>query len=235
MDHHDLSGAPPVRVHLRRSGRARRMSLRVSRLDGRVTLTIPPRASRRAAVSFAEERGPWIRRHLADLRAPEPVRLGGRVPVEGVALTVVSAPRSELRAEAGEIAVSRRAASVAGAVSGLLKTLARDRLTAASDAYASRVRRAYTRLTLRDTRSRWGSCSEEGALMYSWRLAMAPPDVLDYVAAHEVAHLVRMDHSPAFWDTVADLVPGYEAPRRWLRQNGQELHRYRFADGRGAD
>ena len=231
MDHHDLSGAPPVRVHLRRSARARRMSLRVSRLDGRVTLTLPRGVPARAAVAFAEERAGWIRGHLAEIAAPERFALGSRLPVEGRSCTVVAAARSALRTQSGEIAVSRRARSVPAAVGGLLKTLARERLTAASDDYAARLGMVYARITLRDTRSRWGSCSEAGALMYSWRLVMAPPDVLDYVAAHEVAHLAVMDHSARYWQVVGRLCPGYEAPRRWLREHGQELHRWRFAGG----
>jgi hypothetical protein len=88
--------------------------------------------------------------------------------------------------------------------------------------------RPYTRITLRDTRSRWGSCASSGALSYSWRLIMAPPEVLDYVAAHEVAHLAEMNHSAAYWAGVARLLPGYEAPRQWLRAHGAGLHRYRF-------
>ena len=83
-------------------------------------------------------------------------------------------------------------------------------------------------LTLRDTRSRWGSCSTDGNLMFSWRLILAPRQVLDYVAAHEVAHLVHMDHSSRFWGVVADLCPDYAAPRGWLRREGHGLHRFRF-------
>ena len=105
-----------------------------------------------------------------------------------------------------------------------------DRLAAASDHYAALLGRRHTRLTLRDTRSRWGSCSAKGALGYSWRLILAPPDVLNYVAAHEVAHLAQMNHSPAFWAEVARLMPDYETPRAWLRREGGALHRYRFGD-----
>ncbi len=229
MEHHDLRGAPPVRVHLRHSARARRMSLRVSRLDGRVTLTLPRGMPLRAAIAFAEERATWIRGHLAEIGAPEIVGWGSVLPVEGRPCTVIAGPRSALRPEAGAIEVSARAASVPGTVAGLVKALARERLTAASDAHAARLGRPYGRITLRDTRSRWGSCTEAGALMYSWRLAMAPPDVLDYVAAHEVAHLAVMDHSARYWAVVRGLCPDYEAHRRWLREHGPELHRPRFS------
>ena len=98
--------------------------------------------------------------------------------------------------------------------------MARERLQAASERFATQVDRKINRVTLRDTRSRWGSCSEAGNLMYSWRLILAPSDVLTYVAAHEVAHLVEMNHSQAFWDVVADLCPNYAEPRKWLRQEG---------------
>jgi predicted metal-dependent hydrolase len=120
--------------------------------------------------------------------------------------------------------------AVPAAVAGVLKALARDRLTEASDRHAAALGRRYTRLTLRDTRSRWGSCSSAGALMYSWRLILAPPEVLDYVAAHEVAHLAQMNHSPAFWAEVARLCPSYPTHRTWLRRSGDTLHRYRFSD-----
>ena len=109
-----------------------------------------------------------------------------------------------------------------------LKTLARDRLAAASDDYAAQIGRKVTRLTLRDTRSRWGSCAHDGALMYSWRLIMAPPPVLTYVAAHEVAHMVEMNHSDAFWDVVNQLYPGWQAQRKWLHAHGRDLHAYQF-------
>lgn len=110
----------------------------------------------------------------------------------------------------------------------LLKRLARDQLGASVDRFAAALDRAPGRITLRDTRSRWGSCSSEGNLMFSWRLIMAPQRVLDYVAAHEVAHLMHMDHSPAFWSTVEDLFPDHRPERDWLRREGASLHRYRF-------
>ena len=111
-----------------------------------------------------------------------------------------------------------------------LKVLARDRLVAACDHHAGRLGHGFTKVSLRDTRSRWGSCTSDGGLMFSWRLIMAPPAVLDYVAAHEVAHLAQMNHSQAFWVVVDRLCPGYSAHRAWLREQGQSLHGYRFGD-----
>ena len=105
---------------------------------------------------------------------------------------------------------------------------ARDRLAGACDDYAALLGKPYARITLRDTRSRWGSCTSDGRLMFSWRLIMTPPEVLDYVAAHEVAHLAQMNHSPAFWAEVTRIYGDYQAPRQWLRDHGGGLHRYRF-------
>ncbi|MEL6209587.1 MAG: M48 family metallopeptidase [Pseudomonadota bacterium] len=113
-------------------------------------------------------------------------------------------------------------------VGAFLKALAHDRLVAASDAHAATLGQSYEKFALRDTRSRWGSCSSGRRLMYSWRLILAPPDVLNYVAAHEVSHLVEMNHSSRFWAKVAELCPDFETHRAWLRREGASLHRYRF-------
>ncbi|WP_068109719.1 M48 family metallopeptidase [Tropicimonas marinistellae] len=230
MSEYILPGQPPVRVTLRRSAGARRYSLRVSRLDGRVTLTIPRHAPETKALAFAREKAGWIRQRLAERPEDVAVDVGVQLPVDGMLLTVARGPRSQVARAERQLVVSTRADSVPAAVAGLLKARARDRLAEASDYYSRKLGKPYVRMTLRDTRSRWGSCSTEGALMYSWRLILAPPEVLQYVAAHEVAHLAEMNHGPAFWATVERLRPGYETQRQWLRQNGEDLHRYRFSD-----
>ena len=234
-DDHLLGGIPAVRVAIRRTARARRLSLRVSRLDGSVTLSMPAHATRAEAIAFAEARATWIRRHLAALEPPVIVGPGCVLPVEGRAMRVVRGARTEIDAPRGEIVVSERVRQVGGAVAGCLKARARDRLTEASDRHAAALGRAYARISLRDPRSRWGSCAPDGGLMYSWRLILAPPEVLDYVAAHEVAHLAEMNHSPRFWAEVEALCPQYRAPRAWLRREGAGLHRYRFFADADAD
>ncbi|WP_347852611.1 M48 family metallopeptidase, partial [Planktomarina sp.] len=113
-------------------------------------------------------------------------------------------------------------------VKAFLKLQARLALQEAVDHYSERLGRPYGRLTLRDTTSRWGSCSTQGNLNFSWRLIMAPPEVLRYVAAHEVAHLEQMNHSAAFWALVERLFPGHQAQRDWLKHHGEDLHRYQF-------
>ncbi|GKY86144.1 M48 family metallopeptidase [Sinisalibacter aestuarii] len=226
-----LDGDPPIELVLNRSSRARRLSLRVSRLDGRVTLTLPRGASRRHALAFAEEKAGWIRRQLAgrpDEARPMP---GAVLPYRGVETPIVTHTARAVRHTGAAIAVPAHDPDRTPArLAAFLKLQARDALAEASARHAAALGRAHGRITLRDTRSRWGSCSSKGDLMYSWRLIMAPAEVLDYVAAHEVAHLAEMNHSPAFWAVVGDLFPGYEAPRRWLHENAPRLHRYRFRD-----
>ncbi len=225
-----LPGNPPIEITLRRSARARRFSLRVSRVDRRVTLTLPTRARDAEAMAFAASQEGWLRNAMAGLPVLTGVALGGVVPVEGRMLHLVPGAGRMVRADGDALLVPGAAAQAGRRVQVYLQALARTRLVAASDRYAAQVGRRFVGITLRDPRSRWGSCTADGALMYSWRLVMAPPDVLDYVAAHEVAHLVEMNHSPAFWAVVARLRPDWQVQRNWLRMHGGDLQSHRFGD-----
>lgn len=227
-----LPGPPPVEVHLKRSARARRFSLRVSRLDGKVTLSMPLRAREGEALAFLKGNEDWVRQTLSALpdAALRPVGAGSVVPVEGQELVLTPATGRGVRVEGGQLLVPGAAETMGPRVAAWLKVLARDRLAAATDRYAGLVGRRYASLAIRDTRSRWGSCSPDGRLMYSWRLIMAPPAVLDYVAAHEVAHLVELNHSAAYWKVVTGICPDWKDHRAWLKANGNTLHRVRFQD-----
>lgn len=224
-DHH-LPGHPPVPLTVRRSARARRISLRISQLDGRVTLTLPKGVPEGQALAFAAEKEDWIREHLGSRQSNEVIDIGSTLPVEGVARRVEGGTGRSVVLKPDAISVP--SGSAPRRLERFLKELARDRLAAASDLYSERVGRDYSRISIRDTRSRWGSCSAQGGLMYSWRLILAPPKILNYVAAHEVAHLVEMNHSRAFWDLVEEIHGPYQAERNWLRDEGATLHRYRF-------
>lgn len=221
-----LSDKPDVEILLRRSARARRLSLRVSQLDGRVTMTVPKGISDREALKFLNEKSDWISKALSKVGDTIDIEPGAVLPVEGTPRTVTGGAGRSARLLPGTLMVP--VARPGPAAAALLKLMARDRLAEAVGRYSAEVGRPMGRLTLRDTRSRWGSCSHEGNLMFSWRLVLAPREVLDYVAAHEVAHLVHMDHSPNFWSVVRDLCPDYDRHRRWLRREGHGLHRYRF-------
>ncbi|MBA4323900.1 MAG: M48 family peptidase [Rhodobacter sp.] len=227
-----LPGSPPVEVHLKRSARARRFSLRVSRLDGKVTLSMPLRAREGEALAFLKGNEDWLRQTLLAMPGPslQAVGPGTVIRVEGDPLVLTPASGRGVRAEGGLLLVPGSPETMGPRVAAWLKVLARDRLATASSRHAGLVGRHYSSLAIRDTRSRWGSCSPDGRLMYSWRLIMAPPAVLDYVAAHEVAHLVELNHSPAYWKVVTGICPDWKEHRAWLKTHGNTLHRVRFQD-----
>jgi predicted metal-dependent hydrolase len=223
-----LPGDPPIPLILRRSAQARRISLRISQLDGRVTLTMPKRLDTAQALDFARTKEAWIRKHLEARGDDVTVGIGAQMPLGGRMYSVQPGTGRTVQITPEGIFVPGPAEQVAKRLGAHLRALARDRLAAASDDYAAVLGRRYVRLSLRDTRSRWGSCTSDGGLMYSWRLIMAPPEVLAYVAAHEVAHLQEMNHSPAFWAQVTRIYGDYAQARGWLRTQGSMLHRYRF-------
>ncbi|MEM9577262.1 MAG: SprT family zinc-dependent metalloprotease [Pseudomonadota bacterium] len=223
-----LPGDPPIPLVVRRSARARRISLRISQLDGRVTLTLPRRVPEREALTFAREKERWIRKHLSAREEDVEIALGARLPIGGILHEVVPGQGRRVTFEEGCVCVPGAPERIGKRLGAHLRHLARARLAAASDHYARKLGRDYSAITLRDTRSRWGSCTAQGRLMYSWRLILAPPEVLEYVAAHEVAHLAQMNHSPAFWQEVERIYGDYAHPRAWLRREGSGLHRYRF-------
>ena len=221
-----LPGSPPVEVHLKRSARARRFSLRVSRLDGKVTLSMPLRAREGEAMAFLRGHEGWLRETLEAMpeSARRSVGLGTLIPVEGRELLLAPGTGRGIRPDGDRLLIPGDPASAGPRVAAWLKVLARDRLARASTHYAGLVGRTFSTLALRDTRSRWGSCSPDGRLMYSWRLIMAPSTVLDYVAAHEVAHLLEMNHGPRFWRLVLRHCPQTRSAQNWLKANSARVH-----------
>lgn len=214
-------------VQLRRSVRARRLVLRVPRDGAAPVLTMPHNLPLAQGHAFLEERADWLRQAVSRVPPLRIVTAGSVLPVEGRPLTLTPAPCRVAGIEGDRLLIP--AARPAGpVVQAFLRSVAHRRLLIACDRYADLLGRPYRILALRDTRSRWGSCSHDGRLMFSWRLAMAPPEVLAYVAAHEVAHLLHMDHSARFWAAVAQLMPDYPTRRGWLRQNGSDLQAWRF-------
>jgi len=195
-----LPGNPPLTVQWRRSTRAKRMALKVSRLDATVTLTLPMRASRRSGMAFLSERSEWLRAALDGVEGPVVVQSGMQIPIEGQMSALTPAAIRAARLDGAHLFVPQ-SKPVAGALA-YLKLQARDKLAERVGFHARALGRTPGKLTLRDTRSRWGSCTPSGDLMFSWRLIMAPTRILDYVAAHEVAHLAKMNHSAAFWAEV---------------------------------
>ena len=225
-----LSGRSDIVIQVKRSARSKRLNLRVSSLDGRITLTAPPKVPERQLQAFIAEREVWLRQNLDKLPAPSAIALGKSLPILGVAHQIASGASHRVTHGDGVVHVPFDKPKPAVRLQSYLKALARVHLVGEADKFAARLGIEYARLSLRDTRSRWGSCTQDKALMYSWRLVLAPIEVLSYVAAHEVAHLKFMDHSAQFWNQVGDLYGEYDAPRAWLKAQGASLHRFQFVD-----
>jgi len=222
---------PPVRVRLRVMTRARRFTLRLDSAGDGALLTLPPGVPLAEARMFLMRQSDWLTRALARSAGRVAVGVGAQVPVAGedVEVCVLDGQRRAPYLEPGRLVLPGAAGLSAGPrVAAFLKTRARDALVPTARHYARVLGREAGAISLRDTRSRWGSCSSAGRLSFSWRLAMAPPEVLDYVAAHEVAHLAEMSHAPRFWAVVERLLPGYRAPRSWLKREGRRLHMFDF-------
>ncbi|GLQ34525.1 zinc metalloprotease [Amylibacter marinus] len=219
-------GTPPITVHLRPNIRAKRYTLRISNKDGKISLTLPRGAKMQEACEFAKAQEGWMRKHLAR-QLPEILpAFGEQILLDGRLVTIAKATGRRVVLAGDVLNVSATSAQLGGKLRGFYKTLARERLVIASERYADALGVKMGRVTLRDTRSRWGSCTSAGNLMYSWRLMMAPPSVQDYVAAHEACHLIEMNHSQAYWALVEQIYPNYQPQRDWLRKNGARLHQY---------
>ncbi|WP_336491381.1 M48 family metallopeptidase [Methylobacterium nigriterrae] len=220
------------RVAVRRRPSARRLTLRVSQATGEVIMTLPARTAIATAQRFAKSHGGWIAARLARVPERVPFAAGAAVPLRGVPHRIV---HRGLRSGAtmldfveGEpaISVSCEAAHVARRVRDLLDREVRRDLSAAVARYAQTMGQGPRRITVRDTRSRWGSCTARGELNFSWRLILAPPLVLDYLVAHEMTHLREMNHSNRFWTLLGELCPHVDEAEAWLKRNGATLHCY---------
>jgi predicted metal-dependent hydrolase len=207
---------------VRRSDRARRIRVSVDPERG-VQVTLPRRARLRDAAAAVAELRPWIERRMAEVDAARAraAQLGDAIPYLGGTLELQAEPGRTRVHRAGD--VLRVPPDDPAAVERWLRRAARGELEPRAHRAAAAVGVRVARVSIHDPRTRWGSCSSNGSLSFSWRLVLAPEEVLDYVVWHEVCHLREMNHSPRFWALVARHCPGYEGPRRWLRDNATAL------------
>ena len=215
-----------ARIRWKRSAQARRVSLRIDPRDGVIVVTLPSRTSRSAGMALVVDHASWIGARLAAL--PEAVAFadGARVPLAGEPLCIRHVPDvAGVRLAAGAIEVGGAPAELAHAVGEFLRAEAHRRLSALAQTKAARLGRPVRRVTVKDTISRWASCTRDSALMFSWRLVLAPEPVQDYVAAHEVAHLRHMNHGSRFAALVDELTPHARPAEAWLRRHGSSLLR----------
>jgi predicted metal-dependent hydrolase len=219
-----------VEVSLRLNPRARRVIVKVHPNTGEVTVTAPSRRGLEHALDFARRQKDWIARQIARVPAPVALVPGAAIPFRGLAHAIRScgAGPAPVWREESERAVFVRghAEHAPRRLLDFLKAEARKRFEERALQFAARLDVKPARIAVRDTASRWGSCSSARSLSFSWRLILAPDFVLDYVVAHEVAHLREMNHGPRFWAHVRTLIGDPAAPQRWLRANGRDLQRY---------
>lgn len=210
-----------------RNARARRLRLAVDPRDGRVRLTLPPRASLAKAMAWAESQAEWIAAQQARLPQARPLVPGAVVPLAGTDVTIewdAAGPRTP-RLNGDRLRCGGPVETVPRRIERWLRAEALRVLSAETAEYAARAGVTVARVLIGDPRGRWGSCASSGAIRYSWRLILAPPQVRRATVAHEVAHRVHMDHSPRFHRLVAELYEGdADAARLWLRQHGAALH-----------
>jgi predicted metal-dependent hydrolase len=219
-----------VPLEFRQSARARRLSLRVDHARGRVVLVAPMAVARRHAIDFLMRQEGWLTARVAQLSVSQPFADGETIPVMGVP-HLIKGDSSRLRGlptrADGAITVPGAPDHLARRLADFLKAEAKREIGARARVKAGRLGRPIAAVTLRDTRSRWGSCTGAGRLAFSWRLIMAPEWVLDYVVAHEVAHLAEMNHGVRFWKLCAGLTESDpKAARAWLKRHGGALHAY---------
>jgi predicted metal-dependent hydrolase len=224
----DLAGRR-VMVRFQRNHRARRIILRLDHdgdEDG-VVVTLPGRTSSEEGLGLVRDKADWVLARLDGLAPRLAFGDGAVVPLGGVDHVIrhTGEKRGVARCEDGEILVTGRLEHLARRVRDWFRAEARARIRPRVRDKAAVLGRTPGRLSIRDTKSRWGSCSHDGNLSFCWRLVMAPESVLDYVVAHEVAHLAEHNHGPEFWRLVGTLTADMDGGRDWLKKHGGNLHR----------
>ena len=224
-----LLGEQEIDIVFRRHSSARRLVLRLNPEGTAALVTVPQGVSRSHALDFVKRSSEWLAKRLEQRGDNVALRPGNKIPFRGENHEIrhVESRRGTVTANplALVIHVPGEPAHVPRRLRDWLKQVARAELTQASQIYADAMGVSYRRISIRDQKSRWGSCSAAGDLSYSWRLILTPSYVLDYVAAHEVAHLKHHDHGPRFWRLVLSHCPDASRAKTWLKTNGQDVHR----------
>ncbi|MDF1747275.1 MAG: SprT family zinc-dependent metalloprotease [Alphaproteobacteria bacterium] len=221
-----LNGQETV-VVLRRHPRARRLKLQVDGKLGLPVLTLPPGVSEAEGLSFLNRNAGWTQKRMETLPDKVDLAPGVIMPFRGRDFQIDHQPdaRGTVTVDGDRLIVSGGVDHLSRRVTDFCKKEAKAAIKPLAGQFAADLNRKPSRISIRDQRTRWGSCASNGDLSFSWRLILAPPHILDYVVAHEVAHLVHMNHSPAFWKTVEQIYPDYDRARDWLGSHGTRLHR----------
>jgi predicted metal-dependent hydrolase len=224
------AGGETLQLRLSVNPRARRISIRIDARAGEAVAIAPSERRLSEAVAFARSKAGWIAERLEARVEGQPLTPGQIILLHGVetrleATGTNGAARLTADGVGPVIRSGGEGEAFARRVENLLKREARAQLVARTEVHLKALNQRPVKVSVVDTRSRWGSCSPHNrSIRYSWRMVMAPPAVLDYLAAHEVAHLVHADHSPAYWAVVHGLVGDHRPFRAWLKAHGQALH-----------
>jgi Predicted metal-dependent hydrolase len=215
-----------VELNVRLNPRARRLIVKVHPTTGEVMVIAPSKRALDRAVEFARGESDWIAKQLAHVPARVVLAPGAHIPFRGSDHLILKGESGPVSVEPGIIRISGHAEHAPRRILDFLKKQAKRELEQKSFDYGAKLGIKPKRITVRDTASRWGSCSSTRSLSFSWRLILAPTFVLDYVVAHEVAHMKEMNHGENFWRIVKDLIGNVAPAQAWLRQHGSALHRY---------
>ncbi len=210
---------PGLEIYLRSNRRARNLRLSINK-EGQAVLTIPFLCSKRRALKWAESQWGWIQKNTF---TPQKFTLGQKFFLLGKEVSLEKSPNRISFLENDILYICGESAFIHRRTKDFIKKELLPVLQKKVKEKATLLNVPYKRITIRDTSTRWGSCSSQGNLSFCWRIALAPTEVLDYLVAHEVSHLKHMDHSPQFWKTVATLTPHIQMSKRWLKANGQKL------------
>ncbi|EHK58774.1 M48 family metallopeptidase [Allomesorhizobium alhagi] len=214
--------------------RARRLTLRIDAGGRGLRITVPPGISAREVERFLDRHQGWLEQRLAKVPDRPQVRPGIKIPLRGVPHTIIHEPgrRGTVLAAVDEsgpsLTVHGDRLHLPRRIADFLKREAKREIEALVDKHCAAVGRRAKAIRFRDTTSRWGSCTTDGTLSFSWRIMMAPPPVINYLVAHEVAHLKEMNHGPKFWKLCEELCPDTDRCKAWLKRNGGALQAIMF-------
>ena len=225
MHHLNINGRE-MPLQLRRNALAKRLVLRLSRDGACVQITLPRRCSEKKALAFAQTQIEWIHQQLAKKPAPIAFTCGTELSLLGEFLTFKHHAKRLTKREGDVVYIGGDIEFFNRRMTDYIKKQAQAKFSEWACDFAEQIDEKVAGLRLRDTKSRWGSCSSDRRINISWRLALAPLETARYVVAHEVAHLKHFDHSPAFWALVTQMMPQWKLQRDWLRENGAILHSY---------
>ncbi|MAE51384.1 MAG: hypothetical protein CMH27_06210 [Micavibrio sp.] len=221
----------PDHVRIKHSNRARRLALRLDPKERIINLVIPKGVSLRKAHDFAKYHETWITKALMELPPALPFDHDRTIPILGADRIInidydKARKTTDIKLTPTHLLVKTNKCDPSPRIERFLKNLAREKLTEMAHAKATDINKPITAIRIGDTKSRWGSCSEDGKIAFSWRLIFAPTLAMDYVVAHEVAHLIHLHHKKSFWNLCRDLSIDFIEGEYWMRNHGAELMRY---------